>query len=143
MNSDIIPVYGNGRNVRDWLHVSDHIDGILKIAKARKLGQTYCIGGFGEISNIELVQEICIVMDQIFPKNYPHEKLIKFVSDRPGHDKRYAMNSKKIQTELKWKPKYNLKSGIKETVNWYLKNLKWVAKVQKSSGYDGSRLGKL
>ena len=141
LRGEKIPLYGDGSNKRDWLFVEDHIDAILLVAEKAKSGSNYCIGGFGEKSNKDVVIEICNLMDKYNPKSFPHSKLIENVKDRPGHDQRYAINSKLIQTELGWMPRTEFKSGLKRTVEWYLKNIKWVNYVMKKSGYLGGRLG--
>ena len=135
-----IRVYGDGQNIRDWLYVEDHIDAIFSIANNGEIGGKYCIGGFGEVSNIKIVKLICEIMKKKFPENNFSE-LIKFVKDRPGHDKRYAIDSTKIQKELGWSPKYNLYEGLVHTINWYIDNKSWLLKSFKESGYKGERLG--
>ena len=121
----IIPIYGDGKNVRDWLFVEDHIMGLLLAGNNGSIGESYCIGGIGEKSNLEIINCICNILDELFPLKNPHKELIKFVKDRPGHDKRYAIKADKIIKELGWKPAYNLELGLKETINWYLKNRNW------------------
>ena len=136
-----IPLYGDGSNKRDWLFVEDHIDAILLVAEKGKSGSNYCIGGFGERSNKEVVIEICNLMDKYSPKSFSHSNLIQNVKDRPGHDQRYAINSKLIQAELGWSPRTDFKSGLNRTVAWYLNNVEWFDSVMKNSGYLGGRLG--
>jgi len=121
-----IPVYGNGKQIRDWLHVDDHVQALWEVVSNGKIGETYNIGGNSEVQNIELVKLICRCLDQ-HASQYKHglssfEELIYFVTDRPGHDKRYAIDNSKIKSELGWSPKYNLKQGIENTVLWYLDN---------------------
>jgi dTDP-glucose 4,6-dehydratase len=121
-----IPVYGNGKQIRDWLHVDDHVQALWEVVSNGKIGETYNIGGNSEIQNIELVKLICRCLDQ-HASQYKHgsssfEELIYYVTDRPGHDKRYAIDNSKIKSELGWSPKYNLKQGIENTVLWYLNN---------------------
>ena len=135
-----IRVYGDGQNIRDWLYVEDHIDAIFSIANNGVIGGKYCIGGFGEVSNIKIVKLICEIMEKKFPEN-SFSELIKFVKDRPGHDRRYAIDSTKIQKELGWSPKYNLYEGLVNTINWYIDNKSWLLKSFKESGYKGERLG--
>ncbi len=118
-----IPIYGDGTNIRDWLFVDDHINAILLVLEKGELGNTYCIGGNNEISNIKLVEIICNEINKLNAKNITFEKLIEFVPDRLGHDKRYAIDSSKIKNELGWEPKFTFKEGIKITVEWYVKNL--------------------
>ncbi len=136
-----IPIYGNGLNVRDWLYVEDHIDAIILVVKNGKIGNKYCIGGHGEKNNKEVVNLICEILNDLCPKNYDYKDLIEFVSDRPSHDKRYAINPSKIQKELGWKPNYDFKKGIYETVVWYLNNQKWCDKIQQKANYNGERIG--
>ena len=137
-----IPLYGQGNNIRDWLYVGDHIDAIIEIIKKGNIGETYCIGGNNEISNKELLHLICEYLDELNPENAPHNKLIKHVSDRPGHDFRYSINTDKIKKSIGWEPKTNFKDGLKKTINWYLDNKNWCKKIQKISGYYGDRIGK-
>jgi dTDP-glucose 4,6-dehydratase len=136
-----ILLYGDGENVRDWLYIDDHIDAILSIANKGKIGEKYCIGGFGEISNIKIVNLICNIMDKKFPKNSKHSHLIRFVEDRPGHDKRYSIDSKKICLELGWKPNHNINEGLIKTIDWYINNQNWLKNKFIESGYKGERLG--
>ena len=136
-----IPIYGNGLQVRDWLHVDDHIDGLLKVIDNGKIGGNYCIGGFGEKTNLEVVKTICETLEILRPTKKSYTSLISFVKDRPGHDQRYAIDSRKIQNELGWNPKYDFQEGIKETVLWYLNNQEWLYNSFKKSGYKGERLG--
>jgi len=130
INNKLLPVYGDGKQIRDWLFVDDHCNAIFKILKKGKLGETYNIGGNTEISNIKLIKEICKLLDKKYKnnKNASFSKLITYVSDRPGHDRRYAINSKKIQKDLGWKPKHSFSEGIKIPIEWYLKNKKWTKK---------------
>jgi dTDP-glucose 4,6-dehydratase len=122
INSEKIPIYGDGSNVRDWLFVEDHVNALILSAMKGEIGETYCIGGFGERTNLEVVEKICDILDDLIPKSFKHKDLISFVTDRKGHDKRYSINSEKIQSELGWKPKYSFDEGLLETVSWYLKN---------------------
>tara|TARA_B100000575_G_scaffold17377_1_gene12109 strand:- start:8105 stop:9139 length:1035 start_codon:yes stop_codon:yes gene_type:complete len=128
LSGKVLPVYGNGSNIRDWLYVYDHCDAILTVIENGVNGETYNIGGEFEISNIKIVKKICRLLDKIQPKkdNLPYESLIKFVSDRPGHDYRYAMDITKIRNELGWSPKESFETGIMKTVRWYLDNQEWV-----------------
>lgn len=127
-----IPVYGNGFNVRDWLYVNDHCRAVLDVIKKGKTGQTYNIGGKCEMRNIDVVKKICDTLDETQPllKTGPRRNLIHFVSDRPGHDLRYAIDFSKIHTELGWKPKENFDSGIKKTIQWYLDNKAWIENIK-------------
>ncbi len=121
VNNREIPIYGNGKNVRDWLYVEDHVSGILKVLCNGKIGDKYCIGGNQEKTNNEIVNEICELLDELIPKEYSYKNLITYVKDRLGHDQRYAINSSKIKSELAWKPKYSFKEGLLITVSWYIK----------------------
>lgn len=126
-----IPVYGDGQNVRDWLFVTDHCEAIRAVLAGGKIGQTYNIGGKNELKNLDVVNMICSVLDELRPSDpvVPHARLIKFVTDRPGHDRRYAMNTAKIEAELGWKPRETFSTGIRKTVEWYLDNEGWVQSV--------------
>lgn len=135
-----IRIYGDGQNIRDWIFVDDHIDAIFLIANNGETGSRYCIGGFGEVSNLKIVKLICEIMEKNFQDNN-FSKLIKFVEDRPGHDRRYAIDSSKLKNDLGWVPKYNLYEGLIKTINWYVENKSWLFKAFKKSGYQGERLG--
>lgn len=127
-----LPVYGDGLNIRDWLYVEDHCRAIVKILKNGILGETYNVGGNCEMANIDVVNMICDILDKMAPtsEKQPHRKLITFIKDRPGHDRRYAIDSTKITQKLGWKPEENFASGIEKTIKWYLDNQKWVERVQ-------------
>lgn len=131
INGRALPVYGDGQQIRDWLFVQDHCEAITSVLKNGKVGETYNIGGENQFPNLKIVKEICKLLDDKLPDspNFPHEKLIKFVQDRPGHDFRYDMNITKIRNELNWSPKYSLNEGLANTVNWYLDNNEWVEEV--------------
>ena len=133
LSNKILPIYGDGRQVRDWLYVEDHCNAILRILKKGKVGETYNIGGRNEMSNIVLVKKICSYLDTKFKRNKSNSFLnqIRFVDDRLGHDRRYAVDSSKITRDLKWKPDYNFENGIKITIEWYLKNFKWISRKKK------------
>ncbi|MDB2418982.1 dTDP-glucose 4,6-dehydratase [Amylibacter sp.] len=124
-----LPIYGDGNQIRDWLYVDDHSDALLTVALNAKIGDTYCIGGNNQIKNIDLVIEICSILDEFVPLKSPklknYRQLITFVPDRPGHDLKYAIDNNKIKTDLNWEPKHNFSSGINKTVEWYLENLNW------------------
>ncbi len=124
-----LPVYGEGAQVRDWLHVKDHCAAIRLILKDGTPGETYCIGGDNQPSNLEIVKMICAVLDKRFPEAAPHERLITFVKDRPGHDFRYDIDTAKIERELGWQPSYSLTDGLEETVDWYLSHGAWIDSV--------------
>lgn len=127
-----LPVYGDGKNVRDWLYVKDHCDAIWMIIKSRHVGEVYNIGGDSEIENIIIVQEICDLIDKIMPNGNGRSRreLITFVKDRPGHDRRYAVDFSKLQKAFNWKPKESFSSGLKKTINWYLENEDWVNRIK-------------
>ncbi len=124
-----LPVYGEGAQVRDWLHVKDHCAAIRLILKDGTPGETYCVGGDNQPSNLEIVKMICAVLDKRFPEAAPHERLITFVKDRPGHDFRYDIDTAKIERELGWQPSYSLTDGLEETVDWYLSHGAWIDSV--------------
>jgi dTDP-glucose 4,6-dehydratase len=129
-----LPVYGDGKNVRDWLYVEDHCEAIATVLRRGRIGQTYNVGGWNEKQNIEIVQTICDLVDEMAPRlKSPRRDLITFVKDRPGHDRRYAMNADKIERELGWKPKETFESGIRKTVHWYLEHDEWVRDVTSGS----------
>lgn len=135
-----IPVYGKGLNVRDWIHVEDHAAGLLTVLFNGRNGQTYNIGSNAEKQNIEMVHQICAVLDQRHPEGAPHDQLITYVSDRPGHDFRYAIDSSKIRNELGWAPTRTFEEGLTETVDWYLDNEAWWHPLLERSGVN-KRLG--
>ena len=143
LKEEFIPIYGEGKNIRDWLFVEDHIEALNLVAHTGKTGESYCIGGFGEKTNNEIITLICEILDELNPKSFKYKSLIKYVVDRPGHDFRYSINSSKIQKELGWQPKFELKDGLKKTILWYLENQKWVEYMQKKSFYNGQRLGEV
>jgi dTDP-glucose 4,6-dehydratase len=129
-----LPVYGDGKNIRDWLYVEDHCEAIATVLRGGRPGETYNIGGWNEKPNIEIVQTICDLVDEMAPRNGPSRReLITYVKDRPGHDRRYAMDAGKIERELGWRPKETLESGLRKTVRWYLDNPEWVADVTSGS----------
>ncbi|MBA3479805.1 MAG: dTDP-glucose 4,6-dehydratase [Lautropia sp.] len=126
-----LPVYGDGLNVRDWLYVSDHCSAIRRVLEAGRLGETYNVGGNSEKPNIEIVRQVCGLLDDLRPDaGGPRERLITYVKDRPGHDRRYAIDAGRIGSELGWQPAETFESGIRRTVAWYLDNQDWVAAVQ-------------
>jgi dTDP-glucose 4,6-dehydratase len=134
-----LPVYGKGENIRDWLYVEDHAVALQQVVATGKVGETYMIGGRAERTNIDMVRSICKIMDKKFPEKAPHEDLIRFVTDRPGHDARYAVDCSKIEAELGWSQSLNLETGLEKTVDWYLENLDWVKAV--AADYTQERLG--
>src|SRR5699024_4962437 len=142
LQGEDIPVYGDGTNVRDWLYVDDHARALFNVLQEGSLGETYNIGGDNEKKNIEVVKTICSILDELQPKDEgKYEDQISFVTDRPGHDWRYAIDASKIEAELDWTPEETFESGIKKTVQWYLENMEWVEAVT-DKNYDLERLGK-
>lgn len=137
-----LPVYGQGTQIRDWLHVDDHVEALYLVATQGKIGETYNIGGHNEIRNVDVVKQICALMDELAPKDFPHEQLITYVQDRPGHDNRYAIDASKIAQDLKWTPKQTFATGLAKTVVWYLDNIEWCKIIAKGS-YDRERLGQV
>jgi dTDP-glucose 4,6-dehydratase len=129
LNGKALPVYGDGQNVRDWLYVTDHCDAILTVLEKGRLGETYNVGGLNEQKNLDVVKTLCSILDELHPQGAPHEKLITYVKDRPGHDKRYAIDCRKLQQELGWSPRESFETGIRKTVQWYLDNSAWVEKI--------------
>jgi dTDP-glucose 4,6-dehydratase len=129
-----LPVYGDGKNVRDWLYVEDHCEAIASVLRGGRPGETYNIGGWNEKPNLEIVHAICDLLDEMSPRTGgSRRELITFVKDRPGHDRRYAMDARKIERELGWKPKATFESGIRQTVRWYLEHEAWVRDVTSGS----------
>jgi dTDP-glucose 4,6-dehydratase len=136
-----IPVYGQGENVRDWLYVEDHAEALLLVLEKGRLGASYNIGGENEAKNIDLVHMICASLDRLRPSDRPYSSLISFVTDRPGHDLRYAIDPARIREELGWRPSVTLEEGLERTVRWYLDNEAWWRALQDRAGV-GERLGK-
>ena len=135
-----IPVYGDGKNVRDWLFVEDHADALLTVLQKGENGRSYNVGGENEATNIELVEKICAILDDRRPKNRPYNDQIAFVADRPGHDQRYAIDPTRLRDELGWRPKVTLEQGLERTVDWYLNNETWWRPLLERTGV-GTRLG--
>jgi dTDP-glucose 4,6-dehydratase len=134
LNRKPLPVYGDGQNVRDWLYVEDHCEAIATVLQRGRAGQTYNIGGWNEKRNIDIVETICDIVDEMAGSNGTSRRgLITFVKDRPGHDRRYAMNASKIESELGWRPRETFETGIRKTVRWYLENEEWVRDVTSGS----------
>lgn len=126
-----LPVYGDGQQVRDWLYVTDHCSAIREVLARGKLGETYNVGGWNEKPNLEIVRTVCALLDEMRPDPAgPYSRLITFVTDRPGHDRRYAIDARKLERELGWKPAETFETGIRKTVRWYLDHPEWVARVQ-------------
>jgi len=140
-----LPIYGDGKNVRDWLYVADHCAAIREVLARGRPGETYNVGGWNEMTNLEIVHTVCGLLDELRPDPAgPHARLIRFVTDRPGHDRRYAIDARKIERELGWRPAETFATGIRKTVAWYLENQDWVAHVQSGAyrewlarNYDG------
>jgi dTDP-glucose 4,6-dehydratase len=142
LNGEPLPVYGDGKQVRDWLFVEDHCRAILQVMEKGEVGQVYNIGGHNEKTNLEVVHSLCQILDEMVPDSphCPHKNLIQFVTDRPGHDRRYAIDASKIQNQLGWKPQESFETGLKKTIRWYLDNKDWTSRVM-SGAYRGERLG--
>ena len=139
-----LPIYGKGDNIRDWLYVNDHCDALIRVLKRGKVGETYNIGGENELKNIDVVNKICEILDNEIPldNGQSYKQQIRFVTDRPGHDFRYAIDASKIKTELGWSPKESFSSGLYKTIKWYLNNEDWWRAIQKKE-YNQQRLGVL
>ena len=135
-----LPIYGDGSNIRDWLHVEDHCTGILSVLLNGKVGNTYCIGGASEKTNLEVIDTLCKILDSKFPEQAPHNQLKSFVKDRPGHDHRYAIDFTKINNELGWNPSFSFEEGMEQTVEWYINHQEWCDNVS-SGNYQRERLG--
>jgi len=132
-----LPIYGDGLQVRDWLYVGDHCSGLRSVLAQGRVGQTYNIGGSSELPNLEIVRTVCALLDELRPDpGGPYARLITHVSDRPGHDRRYAIDARKIERELGWRPAETFASGIRKTVHWYLSHADWVAEVQSGAYRD-------
>lgn len=137
-----LPVYGNGQQIRDWLYVEDHARALIKVATEGEIGETYNIGGHNEKANLTVVETLCDLLQELVPQEHSYRELITFVTDRPGHDVRYAIDASKIERELGWKPEETFETGLRKTVEWYLSNETWWKRVQDGS-YQGQRLGSL
>jgi len=135
-----IPIYGDGRQVRDWLHVDDHAEALLLVLEKGRLGETYCIGGVPNRRNLEIVQILCAALDKYAPANTAHAEKIQFVTDRPGHDFRYAIDASKLKAELGWSARTGLEEGLDGTVRWYVENKDWVQRIRER-GFHSERLG--
>jgi dTDP-glucose 4,6-dehydratase len=144
INGQSIPVYGNGLNVRDWLFVEDHAEALHLILTRGRIGEKYNVGGAAECRNIDLVHELCAILDEELPQaaQRPHKNLVTFVSDRPGHDERYAMDFAKLRNEFGWRPRISLPEGLRKTVAWYLTNSAWCDDIRRRK-YGGERLGQV
>ncbi len=142
LHGETLPVYGDGANIRDWLHVDDHARALRLIMSKGRLGEKYNVGGRNERSNLQVVKAICELMDEFHPAGAPHEKLINFVADRPGHDQRYAIDADKLENELGWRASENFDTGLVKTVKWYLGNEDWWRPIL-AGDYKSERLGLL
>jgi len=133
-----LPIYGDGGQIRDWLYVEDHCEAIWMVLRKGHSGQTYNVGGGTQPTNIEVVQHLCSGMDELLPHSpfLPHSSLMRFVPDRPGHDRRYAIDITKIKTQLGWQPKQSLGSGLQKTIEWYLSNTEWVSAIRQQQDYQ-------
>jgi dTDP-glucose 4,6-dehydratase len=141
LRGERLPVYGRGENVRDWLHVEDHAEALTLVLQHGRPGETYNVGGDSERRNIDVVRAICRLLDEMPESPHrPHERLIEFVTDRPGHDARYAIDATKIRSELGWRPRHDFEQGLRDTVRWFLDNKPWWERVM-SGAYRGERLG--
>jgi dTDP-glucose 4,6-dehydratase len=138
LNGRPLPIYGDGTQVRDWLYVEDHCEAIWAVINRGRAGETYNVGGDNQPLNIQVVREICTILDEFAPDSghAPHDRLCQFIADRPGHDRRYAMNIDKIREELGWQPKEGLHSGLLKTVRWYLDNLEWTSEITRRRDYQ-------
>jgi dTDP-glucose 4,6-dehydratase len=139
MKGKPLPVYGEGANIRDWLHVDDHVAALRQIVAKGRVGETYLIGARAESRNLDMVHAICGLLDARLPEGRPHARLVTFVTDRPGHDSRYAIDPSKIERELGWRPRYDLARGLPATVDWYIANQEWC--LNASAVYRQERLG--
>jgi dTDP-glucose 4,6-dehydratase len=135
-----LPVYGDGRNVRDWLHVEDHARALMAVLAKGRIGEKYNVGARSERANIDVVEQICALVDQLAPGKAPRRKQIRFVTDRPGHDRRYAIDPSKVEAETGWRPQHSFENGLRATVEWYLANRDWWAPLR-DNVYRGERLG--
>ena len=135
-----LPVYGKGENVRDWLYVDDHVQALMCVLERGRIGEEYNVGGDQEKKNLDVVHELCALLDELAPAGKPHDRLISFVTDRPGHDARYAIDAGKIRRELGWTPRETFATGLRKTVQWYLANKAWCEAVA-ARGYQRQRLG--
>lgn len=134
LNGQPLPIYGDGKNIRDWLYVEDHCEAIQQVLQRGRIGETYNIGGNHELTNLEVVEQICAILDELLPRpNFSYRSLITFIQDRPGHDRRYAIDSRKLLTELGWQPQESFTTGLRKTVQWYLDHSDWINQVRSGS----------
>jgi dTDP-glucose 4,6-dehydratase len=132
-----LPVYGDGKQIRDWLFVEDHCEAIHLVLRRGKLGETYNISGGNQPYNIDVVRRVCAILDELRPAARPYANLIAYVPDRPGHDRRYAMDITKIRAGLGWNPKHDLERGLRATAQWYLAHMDWVEAISKQVDFSG------
>ena len=135
-----LPVYGDGKNIRDWLYVEDHVKALTLVLTKGRAGHRYNIGGRSERTNLQVAYAICDILDELSPANGPRRNLIRFVADRPGHDRRYAIDPGKIEAELGWRAQESFETGLQKTIRWYLDNQAWW-KPLREGVYNGERLG--
>jgi dTDP-glucose 4,6-dehydratase len=131
-----LPIYGDGQQIRDWLYVEDHCAAIYRILQNGKVGETYNIGGNNQPTNLEIVEKICAILDRLAPRSKPYRNLIQNIPDRPGHDRRYAMDTRKLQNELGWHPENDLQTGLEKTVQWYLEHSDWIESILNRPDYQ-------
>ena len=138
-----LPIYGDGLNIRDWLHVEDHCEAIYNVFENGSLGETYLVGGEEEVTNLRVVETIISILDDIKPRSdgKSYREQITYVTDRPGHDVRYAMDISKIRSDLGWNPSHTFEAGLKKTIQWYLNNQDWWKALQQKQIYEQERLG--
>jgi len=134
-----LPVYGDGQQIRDWLYVEDHCEAIWRVLRYGIETETYNIGGGNQPTNLSIIQSLCNILDELCPASpfKPHHNLIQFVTDRPGHDRRYAMNINKISQKLNWRPRHTLEEGLLKTVHWYIEHPEWVKAIRQQQEYQG------
>ncbi len=139
VNGKPLPIYGDGQQIRDWLYVEDHCRAIWEVIQKGNPGEIYNVGGENQPTNLEIVNDICEILDQLLPDSphTPHSELITHVQDRPGHDRRYAMNIDKIRHDLGWEPETNLRDGLRKTITWYLEHMDWVEDISQKKEYQG------
>jgi dTDP-glucose 4,6-dehydratase len=140
LREESLPIYGDGQNVRDWLYVEDHAEALVRVVEQGVPGEKYNVGGNNERTNKQVVEAICAIFDERFPAKAPHSRLISYVTDRPGHDRRYAIDASKIKRELGWEPKETFETGLAKTIDWYLRNQSWWQPILDKT-YQGQRLG--
>ena len=138
VSKQMLPVYGDGKQIRDWLYVADHCEAIHLVITKGRVGETYNIGGGVQSMNIEVVEHLCAALDESAANSpfAPHRQLVKYVTDRPGHDRRYAIDISKIQTELGWHPRYSLGEGLQSTVDWYVNHAEWIEAIRQRADYQ-------